>query len=571
MFFRIINLKRGRRNYKYLKLVETKRKKGKVIQNTLLNFGNIEEWPKERFIELINQLNDFCGLDLESKYEGFEVNQALDFGACFAIDSIWQELEFSDSIRNHTKKHKCDIDIVPSVKAMVFNRLLEPSSKLRVSEWIKTQAVNEIYPDEIPLHHYYRSMDYLIAYKESLEEDIFWKVNDIFNVDLSLVFYDLTSSYFEGDCCEIARYGYSRDRRPDLHQIEIALLVNREGIPIAHEVFEGNIKDTKTVPKALDTLKRRFNVKRCIFVGDNSMSTPENIELLRDNNYEYILSLKIFKDSRVSEILKGFTLDEYRLFKSLKDNLFIKELPSPVSSFRPDERVIICYNPERAKKTKQNRQTRIQESREYLQAIIDAPAKKGRSKKPEKVASKVDRFLRKKKTNKYFSCGFTKDGVFEYNLKSETINQAEKADGIWILVTNAKNLKPEEVALGYRTLYEVENAFREIKHFLRIRPVYHYKELRVRAHVFICVLAFLLEKFLEKKLKQSQLKLSSQKALQKLTTIRMVTCKIMGKSISKITKIVKEQKGIYTALGIKDIPKIPTFSSKNVPKNQNVV
>ena len=169
MFFRIINLKRGRKNYKYLKLVETKRKKGKVIQKTLLSFGNIEEWPKER--------------------------------------------------------------------------LLEPYSKLRVSEWIKTQAVNEIYPDEIRLHHYYRSMDYLIAHKE---EDIFWKVNDIFNVDLSLVFYDLTSSYFEGDCCKIARYGYSRDKRPDLHQIEIALLVNREGIPIAHEVFEGNIKDIKT-------------------------------------------------------------------------------------------------------------------------------------------------------------------------------------------------------------------------------------------------------------------------------------------------------------------------------------
>jgi transposase len=117
-------------------------------------------------------------------------------------------------------KHACDIDIVPPVKAMVFNRLLEPSSKLRVSEWVTTQAIHEIYPHTIPLHQYYRSLDYLMTHKESLEEDIFWNVNDIFSLDLSLVFYDLTSSYFEGDCCTIARRGYSRDHRPDCRQIE---------------------------------------------------------------------------------------------------------------------------------------------------------------------------------------------------------------------------------------------------------------------------------------------------------------------------------------------------------------
>jgi len=574
MFLRIIDLKRGRRNYKYLKLVETNRNKGKVIQKTLLNFGNIEHWPKARLIEFVNQLNDFCDIELDSKEEDIKIHEALDFGACFAIDSIWEELELSDSIRNHTKKYNLDIDIVPAIKAMVFNRLLEPSSKLRVSEWIKTQAINEIYPNKIPLHHYYRSMDYLFSHKESLEEDIFWKVNDIFNIDLSLVFYDLTSSYFEGDCCEIAKHGYSRDHRPDRHQIEIGLLVNREGIPIAHEVWEGNIKDTKTVPDALSSLKRRFNVKRCIFVGDNAMSTPENIELLRDNNYEYILSLKIFKDSRVKDILKGFTLEDYKHFnpaKRDKDNLFIKELPSPVHGFRSDERVIICYNPKRAQKTKQNRKIRLDDCKAFLEAIINNPSKKGRSKKPEKIKAMVERFLHRKKTNKYFIYGFTKEGIFEYSLNSDNINQAEKTDGIWILLTNSQSLQSDEVALGYRTLYEIENAFKEIKHFLRIRPIYHYKELRVRAHVFICVLAYMIEKFLYKKIKQSQLNLSPQKALEKLKPIHMITGRIMGKSINKITKIVKEQKEIYTALGVHDIPKIPTLLSKNVPKNQNVV
>ena len=571
MFLRIIDVKKENRNYKYLKLVETVRTKGKVLQKTLLNFGNVDNWPKERLREFIYRLNHFCDLELGPQEEEVDVYEALDFGACFALDSIWKELELSESLRNHTKRHTLDIDIVPAVKAMVFNRLLEPSSKLQVSEWVKTQVIDGIYPEEIPLHHYYRSMDYLMAHKLSLEEDVFWKVNDIFNLDLSLVFYDLTSSYFEGSCCEIAKHGYSRDHRPDLRQIEIGLLVNREGIPIAHEVFEGNIKDGKTVPDSLDTLQKRFNVKRCIFVGDNAMATPDNIARLRDDNYEYIMSLKLLKDARALELLKAFSTEDYMQFTRVKDNLFIKEISSPADGFHKDERLIICYNPERAQKTKHHRQQRIEESAAYLQSVIDKPPQRGRPRKPEKVIPMVERQLRKKQTNKYFTYGFTPKGVFEYQLNNDSVTRAEKTDGIWILVTNTQRLEPDEIALGYRTLSGVEHAFKDIKHFLRIRPIYHYKELRVRAHVFICVLAYMIEKFLEKKLKNSQMNLSPQKALQKLKLLRMVTCSIMGNPVNKITKIVKEQKDIFNALSVNEIPKIPAFLNKNVPKNQNVV
>jgi len=567
MYLRIINLRRDEKLYKYLKLVETARHKGKIVQKTLLNFGNVEQWPEDKLNELVFQLNEFCNLKLGPKAEDVDVNDAFDFGACFAIDSIWKQLNMSDTIRHHMKEHTCDIDIVPCVKAMVFNRLLEPSSKLRVSEWIKTMAINEIFTKEIPLHHYYRSLDYLMAYKESLEEDIFWKVNDIFSVDLSLVFYDLTSSYFEGDSCDIAKRGYSRDHRPDRRQIEIALLVNREGIPIAHEVWEGNIKDQKTVHDALETMQKRFHIKRCIFVGDNAMATPENIELLRDKHYEYITSLKLLKDSRALDILtrcaatqqKSPSLPQYKHFTKLKDNLFIHEMPSPIKDFNPDERIIICYNPERALVTHQNRDEKLNKSREYLQSIIDNPPKKGRRKQPEKIIAMVERNLRKMSTRKYFKYTFTKDGVFEYHDNPTTIDHAQRTDGICMLLTNSSKLEPKEVALGYRTLSEVEHAFKEIKNFLKIRPIYHYKDLRVRAHVFICVLAYLIEKFIEKKLNQAQLTLSTQKALLKLNQIRMVRYTIMNKSMHKITNITGEQNEIFNALGISEIPKIPVF------------
>jgi len=559
MYLRIINLKRGEKQYKYLKLVETTRYKGKIVQKTLLNFGNIEQWPEDKLNELVFQLNEFCNLKLGPKVEDVDINDAFDFGACFAIDTIWKQLNMSDTIRHHEKEHNCDIDIVPPVKAMVFNRLLEPSSKLRVSEWIKTQAIHEIFPHEIPLHHYYRSLDYLMAHKESLEEDIFWKVNDIFNLDLSLVFYDLTSSYFEGDCCDIAKRGYNRDHRPDRRQIEISLLVNREGIPIAHEVWEGNIKDQNTVPDALETMQKRFHVKRCIFVGDNAMATPDNIKILRDKKYEYIMSLKLLKDSRALILLKSPSLPDYKRFTKLKDNFYIHEINSPGNEFNPDERVIICYNPERAQVTSRKRDEKLNKSHEYLQSIIDKPPKKGRRKQPEKVIAMVERNLRKMSTHKYFKYTFTNDGVFEYHDNLTTIDHAQRTDGICMLLTNSSKLKPEEVALGYRTLSEVEHAFKEIKNFLKIRPIYHYKNMRVRGHVFICVLAYLIEKFMEKKLIQSKLNLSTEKALQKLKPIRMVRYTIMNKSLQKITDITKEQNDIFNALGISDIPKIPAF------------
>ena len=313
------------------------------------------------------------------------------------------------------------------------------------------------------------------------------------------------------------------------------------------------------VPDALETMQKRFNVKRCIFVGDNAMATPDNIDLLRDKNYEYITSLKLLKDARALAILKDSSLPDYTLFIKLKDNLYVHEITSPGTGFHDDERIIICYNPERAQVTTQKREEKLEESRHYLQSIIDKPPQRGRRKQPEKIIAMVERNLSKMGTHTYFKYTFTKDGVFEYHDNLTTIDHAQRTDGICMLLTNSSQLTTEEIALGYRTLSEVEHAFKEIKNFLKIRPIYHYKDLRVRGHVFICVLAYLLEKFIEKKLKQSQLTLSTQKALQKLKLLRMVRYTIMNKSLQKITDINGEQNEIFNALGISELPKIPLF------------
>ena len=313
---------------------------------------------------------------------------------------------------------------------MVFNRLLDPHSKLGVCDWVKTQAIPEVTAREIPLHHYYRSLDYLMRHKESLEETIFWKVADLFTLDLSLVFYDLTSSYFTGEGCPLAKHGYSRDHRPDCRQIEIGLLVNRDGLPIAHEVWEGNTADPKTVPDTLDALAERFRLKWCVFVGDNAMATPDNITLLRAKDYEYIVSMKLKKDARARRILEDPTLPAPEQFVPVADHLRVYEVPSPGAGFRDNERVILCYNPERAQATREKRALHVERGRAYLQSVADAPPKRGRPQKQEKNRAMVDRTLRKQGISVWFTYTVAPDGQFTFQVDDAALARERRTDGI---------------------------------------------------------------------------------------------------------------------------------------------
>lgn len=551
MFLRILECRTPKGSYRYLKLVENAREKGKRVQRTLLNFGNVERWPRSRLEEFIRKLNDFYHLELVPTADDICPEDSFEFGAPYALDVVWQQLGLSDALRRHARRHKVDFDLVRPVKTMVFNRLLDPRSKLGVYRWARGQCIPEVFPERVGLHRYYRSLDYLMQYKQSLEEDIFWQVNDLFNLDLSLVFYDLTSSYFEGRGPSIARYGYSRDHRPDCRQIELALLIDRDGLPIAHEVFEGNRKDSDTVSDALSRLQGQFKIKRCVFVGDNGMVTPQNIALLEEEGYEYILSLKLHKDPLASAALKGLSPQEYPSWERLKENLFVKELDPPC----PGRRIVALYNPIRARESRNGRQQKIQEAVEYLEGFA-LPRRKGQHKDPQKIHRQIERWLRKRHLFRFFTYRYHGEGHFEYRLREEVLATEAKCDGLCLLLTNSQQLSAEEVATGYRTLCEVEEAFRQIKSFLRIRPIWHYKELRVRGHVFICVLAYLLEKALERRLHSGGLSITAKRALETLAPVHLVTYEIMGTRVSKVTKLRPEHLKIFKSLGVDHPPKV---------------
>jgi transposase len=543
MFIRKLVLKRGDTTHTYLKVVENHRKKGKVVQKTLVNFGNINHWPKEKVRELISKLSQVMEIELPPSLEDLEHKEILNFGQPFALGLIWDELEMSETLSRLLSTPS----FVAPIKAMVFNRLVHPQSELATSGWVKHESIEGI-PKEIPLQHYYRSLNQLVKVKDSLEKELYFKLNNLFTLDFSLVFYDLTSTYFEGDGCPMAKKGYSRDKRSDRPQVEIGLLVNREGIPISHTIFNGNLKDATTLPHIIEKMQGNFRIRRCIFVADKGMVTPKNLKELAAASYEYILGVKLRHSKEADALLSHLPAREK--FSKLKDNLFVYELP-----LKEGARHIACYNPIRAQETGEHRERLLKRCEEFLDQF-DLPPKQGRTQDPEKIRLRIDRFLRKKRVASFFQYAFDSQGKLTYQKREEEINKEALLDGLFIIKTNGQTLSTEAIALGYKTLWEVENAFREVKDFIKIRPIYHYNEDRVKGHIFICFLAYLLEKLMEKKLEEQALFLTAKKALQLLSPIKVVISELGGQKIKKVTSIVKEQGHILKALGAQNMPKI---------------
>jgi len=334
--------------------------------------------------------------------------------------------------------------------------------------------------------------------KEGIEKFLYNKLCDLFTLKLNLVFYDITSSYFEGGGPSMAKHGKSRGRRPDKRQIVIGLLVTDEGIPIAHEVFDGDEADKATVVKAIDDLKKRFKLKRVIFVADRSMVSQTSLDYIKEQGYSYIVTLKKRRLNEVEEPIEATFLHLEEKEKSYEKKEKEERLFSEYRS-KDGSRYLVCLNPEKKKDDEVYRVTRIEKGKRELKKIkrsVETSRLKNREKLLKKAALALDRTNRK-----YFSYSSPKNGSFSYSLIKETVQKEEKLDGIFLIKSTAYDLSPQELIRQYKNLAQVERAFKEIKDFLRIRPIRHHRDYRVKAHVFICVLSYLLEKILEKKMR----------------------------------------------------------------------
>jgi transposase len=370
---------------------------------------------------------------------------------------------------------------------MIVARILEPASKLATVRGLEEETASSSLGATLQLgavreDELYQAMDWLLERQDAIEKQL----ARLHLEHGTVVFYDLTSTYFEGRHCPLARYGHSRDDRPANLQIVFGLLTDPEGRPVAVEVFEGNTGDPKTLASQVEKLRRRFGLERVIVIGDRGMLTSARIEEdLRRSNLDWITALR---SPQIRHLV-----DTGHLQLSLFDEQDLAEISHPDYA---GERLIACRNPLLAEERARKRQELLSACEKRLEVVRAATQ---REKRPlrgkEKIALAVGRAMGRYRMSKHFILSIEEDR-FIYTRNEAGIAQEAALDGIYVLRTSLteETLSAEETVRQYKRLSRVERAFRTLKSIdLKVRPIHHHLANRVRAHILLCMLAYYLE------------------------------------------------------------------------------
>jgi transposase len=412
---------------------------------------------------------------------GWKLVDAWPYGDVYALEAIWKRLGFPEVLDKILAGRHLSFRVERAVFAMVANRACAPCSKLYCYEqWLREDTRIEG-ATGLELHHFYRAMDLLAEHTEAIEEELYYRLCDLLRMDVDLVFYDTTSLHFEVDEEDdpgLRKRGYSKNKRHDQPQVVVGLAVTRDGLPVKHWVFPGNTVDVSTVERVKQDLGR-WKLSRCVFVGDAGMVSQENLRKLSLGGGKYIVSMPAHRGGEVvDEVIK-----RAGRYREVAQNLRVKEVI--VGDGERRRRYVVCHNPEEAVRQRKHRERLIAMLQAELEALADLDPEVHNKRVCALVANRrFGRFLRQTNAGKPA-------------LDQTALREAEKLDGKFVVHTNDDTLSAEDVALGYKQLMRVEQCWRQLKGGLRMRPVYHYKPERIRAHIAISVHALLLERVAE--------------------------------------------------------------------------
>jgi transposase len=409
------------------------------------------------------------------------------------------------------------------------------------------------------LRQWYGTLDQLLVQQKPIEKELFLRLRNLFSLNVDLVFYDLTSTYFEGNGpVGFARHGHSRDGKPRNRQVLVGLVMI-DGWPIAHHVFQGNLRDSTTVEKVLQDLQARFGLRRVVFVGDRGMVTAGNLERLRSSGQGYLVGLKRRRQPEILRYLESATgpwLECPAGIAAGEKSAVPKTLVQEVAAGKAGVRVFVVHSEERLEYERGEREKAMQRVQEELEALQQRVAQ-GKLKAPEKIGAAASRILSRHHGFRYYVWEL-KQGQFHYFEHPENLPQEKALEGKYLIQSEEPNLSPIEAVEIYKDLSEVERAFSGLKDVIEMRPIYHRTGPRVEAHIFIASLAFLLDRALEKTLKSAGKDISSKQGWQALKTVRVVDIDLgNGEHKQSVTQGSSRAAAILSTLGIKDLDPVP--------------
>lgn len=381
---------------------------------------------------------------------------------------------------------------------MTLNRLIHPAAEYAMPDWIRSTAMADILKfdsSRLPHDPLYRNLDRLHPHRTAIESALAEREQSLFDLENTILLYDLTSTYFEGKADHIskAKRGYSRDHRPDCKQVVVGLVIGREGFPRAHEIFEGNIQDRKTVAVMLDLLEKRVGLaEQATVVVDRGMSGPENIAELRRRKLHYLVAAsQKERDIYLAEFEAGDGFEEVIRQPSPRNPSQKKSSVRVKAHSTNNETLILCISSERVAK---DRAIRIKQEQRFLKDVakVQARIQNGQLKKEIKIGEAIGRLKeRYPRVARYHVLTFdVKTRQLESRPLEERRRVAASLDGSYLLRTDRQDLSADEAWRIYLSLTRAENAFRCMKSPLSERPIFHHLEHRVESHIFLCVLAY---------------------------------------------------------------------------------
>ncbi len=501
----------------YLSIVESYWEDGHSKHRTYASLGTLEKFNKDQLAIIGEKLIELAKRKPAGNVRDISTMQQTDcvnWGAQHIYGKLWHTFGLDQRFELIMAGSKIQYDVVSSVFNVVTLRLLQPASKL------KTHQLQGKYLGLAPveLHHVYRCLDFLADHKESIERGLFLKNRSLFNMSIDVVFYDVTTLYFESvKPDELKEFGYSKDAKFGEVQVVVGLLIDKVGRPVGYDVFPGNTFEGHTLVDALKKLKHRFQIDKVIIVADRGINAKLNLKAIKDAGYDYIvgsrlrtLSKKIQEQVLDLESYKGKKQEDGITHYKTKEIAYENSLRIKSDGKKAYETVIlkeklVCsWSAKRAEKDRKDRQRLIEKAGEILENPSTIDNKRG-----------AKRYV-KNETKK------------TYTLDTQRIKDDEIWDGIYGIQSSKLEMSEEEINDAYKTLWRIEEAFRVLKSNLETRPIFHWTAKRIKGHLMSCFIAFLLERTLEIKLREEEVPYSTNKIREAIREMNLTVFDLDG-------------------------------------------
>jgi transposase len=547
MFLRCSRRVKDGKVHEYWNLVENRRlSDGRVAQRQVLYLGEINASQREAWRKTIEVQDegrrrqvalfpagsmpaddvDAIGVRLSE----LSLRRPRQWGACWMALELWRQLELDSFWRSRLRPSREGTPWLKVLKTLVAYRLIDPGSEWRLHrEWFDASAMADLLDSDFALaekNTLYRCLDRLVEHKDDLFKFLKRRWGELFGAKFDVLLYDLTSTYFETDvergADDLRQFGYSRDKRGDCRQVVIALIVTPEGFPLSYEVMSGNTADSTTLSDFLDRIERRYGHANRIWVMDRGIPTEESLQKMRSIGASYLVGTPKGRLSRLEQSFLG------QPWAKVREGVQVKRLATEEDVY------VLAQSDARIDKERGMRRKRLRRYVDRLQAIQgqlltrDQLLMKLGAAKHEagRAAALVTVTVPK---------SMAKTASLEFRLDRAKLRQVRRREGRYLLRTNLDAQQPERLWTFYIQLTEVEQAFKELKHDLAVRPIFHRNEDRIEAHIFVAFLAYCLQVTLKANLRPLASGLTPREVIAKFKTIQMVDVHIPTTDTREIT------------------------------------